>query len=86
MEINNSEAVVDQTHYPYVNLESFWVETREAYPKIIFKSKKFFMPYISILIDDVNADQIREKLLQHLPEEEHIEPFLEKLLIYLGFW
>jgi hypothetical protein len=45
------------------------------------------MPYLVILIDEevVHPDEIRAFLLNHLHEEEHSEPFLEKLLVYLGF-
>ena len=85
VEINNSGIIIDRTYYPYANIESFWVETREIQPKILLKSKKVFMPFIAVLIEDLPPQQIREVLLQHLPEEEHAEPFLEKLLIYFGF-
>ena len=85
MEINNTGIVVGNTQYPFAHLESFWVETREVYPKIILKSKKMLMPFITVLLLDADQNNAREKLLQHLPEVEHTEPFLEKLLIYLGF-
>ena len=85
IEINASGVTVGKTHYPYAHLDSFWVETREFQPKIILKSKKIFMPFIAILIDEVHPEEVREALLSHLPEEEHVEPFLEKLLIYFGF-
>ena len=85
MEINNLGVNVGNTHYPYVHLESFWIETRELYPRLILKSKKTFMPFVVILIEDMEPEKIREFLLKHLPEVEHTEPFLEKLLIYFGF-
>ena len=43
------------------------------------------MPFIVIFIEDIGPDEIHEVLSQHLPEEEHTEPFLEKLLLYFGF-
>ena len=85
VEIDNVGLSVGPTEYPYKELESFWVETREANPKIILKSKKVFSPFIVVLIHDVEIEEIHKALLQHLPEEEHVEPFLEKLLIYFGF-
>ena len=85
MEIDSVGISVGKTRYPYKNLQSFWVETREFHPKIILKSKKIFMPFIVVLIEDIDEEMVRQKLLEHLPEEEHIEPFLEKLLIYFGF-
>ena len=85
MTIDHTGVTVGNTQYSYAHLESFWIETREAYPKILLKSEKLLMPFITILLDDMDSELVREKLLQHLPEEEHAEPFLEKLLIYLGF-
>jgi len=83
--IDNLGINVGNTKYPYKHLDSFWVETREHHPKILLKSKKVFMPLIIVFIEEVEPDEVRLALLHHLPEEEHIEPFLEKLLIYLGF-
>lgn len=85
VEINNLGVTVGKTRYPYGDLESFWIETREAYPKVLLKSKKVFMPFVVVLMNDVNHEQIHAVLEQHLPEKEHTEPFLEKLLLYLGF-
>ena len=85
MEINNLGVNVGNTHYPYVHLESFWVETRELHPRIIIKSQKTFMPFVIVLIEDMEPEKIREFLSKYLPEVEHTEPFLEKLLIYFGF-
>lgn len=78
---------VGNTIYPYKHLESFWVETRENNDRILLKSKKLFMPLIIIFIEEnqVRPGDVRGILLKHLPEEEHAEPFLEKLLVYLGF-
>ncbi len=73
------------THYPYVNLESFWVETRDIHPRVLLKSQKIFMPYIVLLMDDVAPESVREILKHHLKEEEHWEPLLEKIFIYFGF-
>lgn len=83
--LDRSGITMGQTRYPYANIQSFWVETREHTPKLILKSKKVFMPFITAFIEDVDPDEVRHHLLQHLQEEEHVEPFLEKLMIYLGF-
>ncbi len=73
------------TYHPYDELESYWVETRHAFPKVIFKSKKKLMFFISILLEDADPEEVNHILSQHLPKVEHTEPLLEKLLIYLGF-
>ena len=44
------------------------------------------MPYIVIhLEDEVGPNEIRAMLVNHLTEEEHTEPLMEKVLIYFGF-
>ncbi len=85
--IDAAGVTIGKTRYPYVHLESFWVETNEHYPRLLLKSKKVLMPFIVALIEehDVHPDEIRTFLLNHLPEEEHTEPLLEKVLLYLGF-
>ena len=85
IEINSLGVNVGDTHYPLGNLESFWVETRDRHHRVLIKSKKTLMPYIVILIDEVSPESVREVLAQYLPEEEHSEPLLEKILIYFGF-
>jgi hypothetical protein len=84
-QIDNLGVRHGKTLYPFANLDSFWVETRDNHPRLILKSKKFFMFYISILLEDMEPEIVREYLLKHLSEEEHVEPLLEKVLIYLGF-
>ncbi|MBA3733478.1 hypothetical protein H0W91_03850 [Patescibacteria group bacterium] len=85
IDIDNIGVDVGSTHYPYVHLDSFWVETREPIHKVILKSKKVFMPFLIILIEDADPKEIKGLLRKHVREEEHTEPFLEKLLVYLGF-
>ena len=84
--IDRSGVTFGRTRYSYSNLESFWMETRDGFPRLLLKSKRTFMPFVVIHLGDEEFDeQIREALLQHLPEEENTEPLLEKVLIYLGF-
>jgi hypothetical protein len=85
VEIDNLGVTFGPLKYPYKNLDSFWVETNDHFSRILLKSQKVFVPFIIIRIEDLEPEVVREKLLQHLPEEEHREPLLEKLLIYFGF-
>lgn len=85
VDIDSDGITIGTINYPYIHLDSFWVEKGEVHPKIIFKSKKAFMPFIVITIEDIEPDKVRETLLEYLPEKEHVEPLLEKLLVRLGF-
>ncbi|MFZ2523654.1 MAG: hypothetical protein WAW92_04700 [Minisyncoccia bacterium] len=83
--LSDAGVAVGTVFYPYEELISYWVEIRDAHPRLIIKSKKAFMPFIGVLLDDVDPDKVGEFLGRHLANEENIEPFFEKLLIYLGF-
>lgn len=86
IELSNAGVSVGKNHYPYKELDSFWIETREPNYRILLKSKKVFMPFIVIFIEEeVSPEEIHVHLSRYLPEEEHTEPLLEKLLIYFGF-
>lgn len=76
---------VKGSRYLYKDLDSFWIETRDSNPRLLLKSKKILMPYVVILIDDIEPEKIHEFIVNHLPEEEHSEPIFEKLLLYFGF-
>jgi hypothetical protein len=85
IEISSAGVRNGDTYHTYDDLESYWIETRDAFPKVIFKSKKKLSLYISILIEDADPYAIDELLSQYLPKVEHREPFLEKLMIWMGF-
>jgi hypothetical protein len=84
-EITDRGIRVNDTLYLYQNLDSFWVEVDEAEPKLLVKSKKFFMPYLIANLNDHEPDDVRTVLLGFLKEEEHTEPLGQKIMEYLGF-
>jgi hypothetical protein len=84
-EINDRGIIVGGTLYPFLTLESFWISHDEFPPKILVKSRKTFMPYIVIYIDEVDPEKVREILLKYIAETEHHESLLKHLLERLGF-
>ena len=84
-EINDRGIMVDDTLYPFLSLESFWIPHDEFPHKIILKSRKLFMPFIVLYIDEVDPEQVREILLSYIAETEHHESFLKKILEAFGF-
>lgn len=83
--IDNLGITVNGKRHAYKEIESFWIETRDYNPRLLLKSKKVFMPFIVLLIDDVEHEDVHRIISKYLPEEEHSEPLLEKILLYLGF-
>ena len=82
-EINSRGIIIDSSMYQYLTLDSFWINEHER--TLLIKSKKFFMTLIIIQLDDMDTEVMREYLLQHLEEEEHTEPVLQKFMEYVGF-
>jgi hypothetical protein len=85
VEINDRGIVMDGTLYPFLTLESFWIDAHEYPPKILLKSTKTFMPFIHVHIDGVDPDAVREILLNYIAETEHHEPLSQKILEGFGF-
>jgi hypothetical protein len=84
-EINDRGIVVDNILYPFLTLESFWIDAHRRPAKVIIKSHKTFMPFINIYIDEVDPEDVRDILLNYISETEHHEPISQKLLEMLGF-
>jgi len=85
VEINDRGIVIDNLLYSFLTLESFWIDEKEQYPKIIVKSLKTFMPYITVHIEEVDPEKVREILLKYIAETEHNEPLSQKILERFGF-
>jgi len=82
--LDNTGLQINSTLYPYASLRSFWVDRLSEPPKLIIQSKKSFMPYIVTPLDDLDPDMVREFLLRVLPEEEHFEPAIDRMMERLG--
>ena len=88
-EINGAGILIDNVLYPFGTLHSFWVENNdhlELPSKLFIRSKKTLVALIRIpLIWEVDPEQVRAHLLEHIPEEEHQESLSHYLMHYLGF-
>lgn len=87
-ELNRRGVRIGETLYPYRTLKSFYVVDEDGYDRdrILIKSERFFMPILIIPIENkVDMDDVRDYLLQHLEEEEMIEPPIHHLMGWLGF-
>jgi len=86
VEINDRGLILNKTLYPFLHLESFWIDPDRYPAKIILKSQKNFMPFINIHIaEDIDPEVVRQVLLTYIAETEHDEPLTIKLMERLGF-
>ncbi len=85
VELGDKGIRIDDTFYPYRSIDSFWIEEFELHPRILIKTHRKIFPYISVLLYDVEPEEVKTYLSQYIPEEFHSESFIEKLFIYFGF-
>ncbi len=84
--MDNKGIYVDKTHYPFEDLESFYVEVDHGLPRIILKSQKLFMPLIVIpLIGDIDPEEVEFFLGYYLDQEKLQESLFQILLEFVGF-
>lgn len=87
-ELNQRGVVVRDVLYPFTTLESFNVVDEDGFDRdrIIFKSKKVFMPLIVVPVEKaVDLETARMFLIEHLKEEDTQEPTFQKIMDRLGF-
>ncbi len=84
-EINARGIVLDGALFPYQTLESFWIHEHRVPNKLIVKSQKVFMPFITIPLEGVTAADVRDLLNDYIPEEEVHESLSERVMEMLGF-
>ena len=82
--ISKKGVSIGSKRYPYVNIESFWVNELEEPPRLLLKTDSTFSPLVSIQLIDIDEDEVREKMIRHAYEEEMYEPFFQRLAEHLG--
>lgn len=66
--------------YDFENMQSFWIFYEEDGLQVIsFHTHNYLLPYFHVPIHDQDPTQIREILLDYLPEEKH-EPGIMEIL------
>ncbi len=84
-ELNDKGLKINNQFYPYKNIKSFWVQT-EPKPTLFLKLDRFYMPMISIPIEEQAAEEMKDLLLEkEVIEEEMKEHVSEKIMNTLGF-
>lgn len=85
VKIDSRGVMIDKVIYPYENIRSVWVETEQLVPRLMITSNKKWSPLIVVLLGNSDPDEVREFLSKKVPIVHASEPFLEKMLIFLGF-
>jgi hypothetical protein len=87
-EVSKKGIMIGKTLYPFGTLDSFWVEDNRHIgrpSKLIVKSRKAMVPLIAVPLGDINPEEVRDFLMDHLLEDHHVEPLGQKFLEFFGF-
>ena len=72
--------------YPYDTLKSFWIMETPRGRKLIVVSGRLVLPHVVLpLAPEVNSEDLRQYLLQYLPEVRVEESMADVLSDYFGF-
>lgn len=87
IEVNDKGIRIDTNLYPYRSLKSFAIddESRERAQLIVMTTSLLNPELVLPFSDHVNPDQVRDSLLQKLPEGEHVESALSRIADIFGF-
>lgn len=87
-ELTEKGLVINDKTYPHAEFRSFWVSgSKSAPPKLLLHTEKWANPVLIITIetDYVDADRVRDFLLDYIPEEKIEESLSMKFMEFLGF-
>lgn len=83
--INPLGVAINDTERQYKEFKSFWIEySATGVKELSLESKKWYLPYLKILLGDQNPIEIRNLLIKFLPEKEHEKSLLEEIIRKTG--
>lgn len=77
--ISSAGINIGQKLYKFGELKSFWIFDQPERKELSVESKHFFTPYIKIPLADQDSSEIRNFLINFLPETEQEETIMEIL-------
>lgn len=76
--ITQEGVIAHNNLYEFDSLDSFWIFYEPGGKKILsLKSKKNYIPYIHIPLGNINPVEVRELLLDFIPEEKQDESLID---------
>lgn len=75
---------INETHFPYTELASFYIHNADERLHLILKSKRVLTPRIVVPLEKTRESDVRTALAAYLPEEKLGVPVSHQLLEFLG--
>lgn len=87
-ELTEKGLMIGDTLLDHLQFKAFWVQqSKYAPPKLLLRTNKWTVPVLIIPIetDYIDADRVRDFLLDYIPEEKIDESLSMKFMEMLGF-
>ncbi len=84
-EITERGVLIGTTLFPYATLQSFWIHEDTDPQQLVLTSRKMAVPYITVQLETVTAEEVREILKRFLREVEVHRTFFDLTLNRFGF-
>ena len=84
--ISTQGVLADDVLHKFSSLKSFWIfyePTKDGRKELSLEKKGFALTNLHIPLNDMDPDQVREILLQFIPEMNHPESIIDSLEKYL---
>jgi hypothetical protein len=69
-------------HVPYKQIKHFWVVDNEHHKSINFETATYINRLMVLELEDQDPDEVREFLLDHLPEHEDTRPTVTQRVMH----
>jgi len=69
----------------YESIECFWIKDGEEEDLLLLKTNRFLSPMLTIIIENVDLNKLRDILLTKIKEKELEEPSSKRIMDFLGF-
>jgi hypothetical protein len=70
---------------PFADIESFWIFPDTTPAMLMLRPRRHIKLPTYLLLENVDAEKVREVLLNYIPEREEEFPFSERISNWLGF-
>ncbi len=83
--IDQGGVAIGNAMYYYKDLRSFWIHYNPGELKeLSLEAKKWYMPYVTVSIENKNPLLIRSLLINFLPEKEHEHSLIDIIAKRMG--
>ncbi len=83
--VNQAGITIEDKTYYYKELKSFWLDYPPTGPKeLSLESKKWYMPYVKISIENQNPVEIRSLIIHFVAEREHEKSLVDLISRKIG--